>query len=252
MTDEPVLPPQSPEGLQFDRAESKAASAGLTCAACRQPIVQTYYTAQNKTICGVCENNMRLSLSGGSGARRFLRATILGTLAAALGSGIYFAISALTGYEFGLVAIIVGLLVGAAVRRGSQGRGGWAYQALAIFLTYSAIVTTYMPAVMKAIQDAPVSETAEKPPEQKPEAGSEQPGFINKAVLVVVALAILFAIAFIVPFMGGTGNIMGLIIIGIALYEAWKINKRTRLALAGPFRISPAAGDKHAGEAASG
>jgi len=45
---------------------------------------------------------------------------VFGAVAAALGAGIYFGISALTGYEFGLVAIVVGLMVGWAVRRGAE------------------------------------------------------------------------------------------------------------------------------------
>src|SRR5207245_910442 len=44
--------------------------------------------------------------------------------------------------EFGLVAVVVGVLVGGAVRKGSNGRGGWRYQLLAMFLTYSAVVVT--------------------------------------------------------------------------------------------------------------
>jgi hypothetical protein len=66
----------------------------------------------------------------------------LGFGAAVLGAGIYFGIAALTGYEFGLVAIVVGVLVGSAVRKGSNGRGGWRYQLLAKFLTYTAVVVT--------------------------------------------------------------------------------------------------------------
>ena len=47
--------------------------------------------------------------------------------------------------------------------------------------------------------------------------------------------AILFGLAFAAPFFGGTQNIMGIVIIGIALYEAWKINRR--MTLAGPYLV---------------
>jgi hypothetical protein len=30
---------------------------------------------------------------------------------------------------------------------------------------------------------------------------------------------------------------MGILIIGIGLYEAWKMNRRTPLEIAGPFRV---------------
>src|SRR2546422_2854982 len=61
------------------------------------------------------------------------------TLFRSLGAGLYFGIEAATGYELGLVAVVVGLMVGGAVRKGSNGRGGWRYQALAMFLTYCAV-----------------------------------------------------------------------------------------------------------------
>ena len=48
-----------------------------------------------------------------------------------------------TGYEIGLVAIVVGLLVGGAVRKGSGARGGWFYQLMAVALTYAAISGSY-------------------------------------------------------------------------------------------------------------
>ena len=54
----------------------------------------------------------------------------------------------------------------------------------------------------------------------------------------VAQVGLLLGLAFIAPFMGGASNIMGIIIIGIGLYEAWKINRR--VPLSGPFRFGPA------------
>ena len=74
-------------------------------------------------------------------------------MAAGIGVGlagtiVYWAILAATGYEFGLIAIVVGFAVGKAVHWGSRGRGGWAYQTLAIGLTYLAIVSAYVPMIV--------------------------------------------------------------------------------------------------------
>src|SRR5258708_7153139 len=44
--------------------------------------------------------------------------------------------------DWSLVTVFTGLFVGVAVRKGSKGRGGWRYQALAMFLTYCAIAAT--------------------------------------------------------------------------------------------------------------
>jgi hypothetical protein len=46
-----------------------------------------------------------------------------------------------------------------------------------------------------------------------------------------------FGVSLVMPFIGGT-SFMGWIIIGIALYEAWKLNRR--LAITGPFRFGGA------------
>src|SRR5439155_3866977 len=53
--------------------------------------------------------------------------------------------------ELGIVAIGVGLLVGIAVRKGSGGRGGRKFQALAMVLTYLSITASYVPLVLKGM-----------------------------------------------------------------------------------------------------
>jgi Flp pilus assembly protein TadB len=57
------------------------------------------------------------------------------------------------------------------------------------------------------------------------------------AAAYLIGWAVIIAIAFISPFLEGLQSILGIIIIGIALYEAWKINRRARLAINGPFRV---------------
>jgi hypothetical protein len=53
---------------------------------------------------------------------------------------------------------------------------------------------------------------------------------------LVVAIVAVIAIA--APFLAGFENIIGLVIIGIGLYEAWKLNKRTELAISGPHALA--------------
>ena len=43
------------------------------------------------------------------------------------------------------------------------------------------------------------------------------------------------------PFLGGTQNFMGLVIIGIGLYEAWKFTRPLPVQVLGPFAIEPSA-----------
>jgi hypothetical protein len=53
------------------------------------------------------------------------------------------------------------------------------------------------------------------------------------SVLLLIGVVLGFALA--APFLGGAGNIMGIAMIGIALYEAWKLNVGVRLTFDGPI-----------------
>ena len=158
-----------------------------------------------------------------------------------------FAVLALTGYEIGLIAILVGLLVGGVVRKGSEGHGGWAYQTLAIFLTYSAIAATYLTYAIKEMPRTPDKSHTEKhavpSPQERSEEETRTPSEPPKPsdLPVVVAIIMVMALAYALPIIVGTQNFLTLIIIGFALFEAWKINKRIPLEITGPFRLPPSA-----------
>lgn len=152
MTD-PLSENPTPSPLQFDQVEGEAAAATLTCQLCRQTLQDQYYEINGHLACPPCKDKAEAGRKSGSPAKRFIKAFAAGSVAAAVGCGLYYAVVKFTGYEIGLIAILVGFLVGAAVRWGSEGRGGWGYQALAIFLTYNAIVLTYLPFIFDAIKD---------------------------------------------------------------------------------------------------
>jgi hypothetical protein len=251
---------EEPKGeLQFDRADFEGVTSSALCAGCTQAIQDVYYAVNGRVLCERCKTALAQATQPGSRAARFLRATVYGLGAAAVGSGIWYAVRAITGYEVGIIAIAVGFMVGAAVRKGSNGRGGWRYQALAMFLTYASIVTAYVPDIVSELSkrgDAnsasnaatvtPVAATegkaaAEEEPTPK---ASETPaparggrGLLTLAIVGVLLLALAFA----APFLGGFQNIMGIVIIGIGVYEAWKLNKRQPLVITGPHQVSPAA-----------
>jgi hypothetical protein len=54
---------------------------------------------------------------------------------------------------------------------------------------------------------------------------------------LLIACVFVFGFALIVPFLSGTSGIMGLVIIGIALYEAWKITRSVPPVIRGPFQV---------------
>ena len=265
------------EPLQFDVAESSASSDAphpAHCRGCGQPIRDTYYEINGSVVCGACRAG--IELPRGTRLRRVLQATGLGTLAAIGGSLLYFGVAALTGREFGLVAIAVGFMVGTAVRKGSGGRGGWAYQTLAITLTYLAIVSTYVPLVVKEFQKegsgssarahaatpvpmdtitisargpaASPSSTDSSARGRRDENAPVMQAGTARAVprrdsthlgpgTVLLGIGALVLLAAIVPIAAGFSNLIGLLIIGIAVFEAWKLNRRVRLTIAGPYRL---------------
>jgi hypothetical protein len=234
--------------MQFDQAEFAAAAAIKTCALCQRQITDTYYEGGGAVLCPSCSDK----LTGRTvGMKAFPRALLFGAGAALLGTIVWFLIMKLANMELGIVAIAVGFFVGRAVRVGSGGMGGWKYQALAMLLTYASICSSYVPFVLKGLSEA--SKTAEADAKGK-SGGQAKAGDAGKAtegadaapqapvekkeMSFVLAILIIFGLAFASPFLAGFENIMGLIIIAIALYEAWKLNKR--VPVSGPFRMATA------------
>jgi hypothetical protein len=196
---EPVNTPPAP--TDFERAEMPAASA-QTCATGEHAVTATYYTINGRPICEPCRERFEQE-RGGRGS--FGAALAFGLGAAVAGAAIYYGIVAATGYELGLVAIVVGVLVGKAVRRGAGARSGWQYRGLAVFLTYLAMTATYVPLVLK------------------------QSGV--HTLLGACLLSLMLPALMLVDF----SNLIGLIILGIGLYEAYKLSAPPRFVLEGPF-----------------
>jgi hypothetical protein len=236
--------------LQFDRAEYATSQGGAACEQCQTPLIGHYFDVDGRTVCEKCRYLLESQVAAGSSAGRFLRATGAGLLAAAAGAILYYAITAISGYEFGLIAIVVGYAVGAAVRWGSHGRGGWRYQTLAIMLTYLAIVGTYVPPIIQGLNEsaakqaaAEQQDTATTPAEARavPAASVTPPASESvDAGSMVLFVLIIGAIAIAAPFLSGFENIIGLVIIGIGLYEAWKMNRRHVMTITGPHALATA------------
>ncbi|HEY0781922.1 MAG TPA: hypothetical protein VGE98_05660, partial [Thermoanaerobaculia bacterium] len=196
-----------------------------------------------KAICEGCRQAVEQELARRGGGRGFLKAAGAGFLAAVAGSIVYYAVREISGYELSLISILVGWGVGRAVHWGSRGRGGWVYQSLAVFLTYMAIVSTYVPMIVKTIEKADAKKAAVSAPaapggkEKAAPAKAEAPPSFTDFLL---ALGALFLFLMIVPFLGGLGNIIGLLIIAFGLYQAWKMNRRAPVEISGPYQVGAA------------
>lgn len=206
MSDLPNAPAEP--ALDFDRAQVSGEATGMSCRACKAPIVNTYYSIAGQSVCTACHTRF-LAAQQASGS--FGSAVLNGVGAAIIGAAIYYAIVAVFHWELGLVAIVVGVMVGKAVRKGAGSRTGFAYRGLALALTYMAIASTYVPQVLH----------------------SEPTDSVLTATLISFALPpiMLFHL----------DNVMGLIILGIGLYEAYKLSAPAALTIQGPFALASAA-----------
>ena len=150
--------------LQFTTSESlneSRGSAGLSCAACNRSILDTYFAIGNQVLCAPCKTAATAPPTG-SGFVRFLKAVLFGTAAGLLGAAIWYGIRIVTHFEIGLIAVLVGFLVGKAIHIASGRRGGIGYQILAILITYCCIAANYVPDVYQALAiNASDQETAD-------------------------------------------------------------------------------------------
>jgi hypothetical protein len=162
----------------------------------------------------------------------------------------YFGVLAATGREVILVVLVVGFMVGKAVRIGARGRGGRRYQWLAVGLTYLAIATTYVPFVLKGFsRSSPASASTATIASPAIGGGSflavslapsplpTQPSSLGTSVVDVGALLLLAAAA---PVLEGLGNLLSLAVIVCALAQAWRMNRQIDVRMTGPYHVRPA------------
>lgn len=234
--------------LRFDERDSSP-QAPPSCSACGAAIASSYYEAGGAVVCPPCKEATEQHAAAGGGTGRMARAALYGLGGAIAGAALYYAIVALTGYEIGLVAIAVGWLVGRAVQIGSAERGGRLYQGLAVLLTYLAIVSTYVPFIVGSVT-GDTAAVAEAPQDSGLATGTGAGGAAGAdagaaesappamdPVSVAAGLGFLLLIAMAAPFLAGFENIIGIAIIGFALFQAWQMNARRKLVFTGPYAI---------------
>ncbi len=193
--------------LQFDRAERTEPPAGLTCTSCHRPIVDRYYSFAGRVLCDDCARKIEAALAHPGDLGRGILLAIGGGI---VGGAVYYLVAAISGYEIGLIAILVGWLVGRGMQRGSGATGGRRYQVAAVVITYIAIAGSY---AAFALRGSPASWST---------------------WIIALAAAPLFA-----GFANPPGSLLSLLIIGIGLLQAWRMNQKPRLQVDGPFQVAP-------------
>jgi hypothetical protein len=210
-------PGPAPQDLQFERAEPLTeASAGpdaRRCVVCKLPIADSYFHAQGQVVCPNCAGRIQ-SGQQAPPAIALGRAALYGLGAAAAGCALYAAVAILLHLEIGIIAIAVGIMVGKAIRAGSNGLGGRPQQILH---------------QGKAGQsDAPRAVDSATPKSRMSPVGA------------IVTLLLIFAAAPFLNLTSGIGGLISLFIIFIGLRQAWKLTGRNEILLMGPYPASQA------------
>ena len=242
-------PPMPHASLQFDKAEFDQ-PASMACSSCQQPITTAYYELNGATLCGACRG--LAAGEKGTPLLRLLRAGIAGAGAAFAGGLLYFLVAYFLHMEIGLISIAVGFAVGVAVKWGSYGRGGAPYQAMAVALTYLAIVSSLLAVgFIQLVNSGGATETTVTESSAGDDDASaarisldsdasaatviaNEPSASEAGGLVGLVMLAGFMLA--LPFFGGFENILGIAIMAFGLWEAWKINKRP--AITGPHTLA--------------
>lgn len=234
-------------------ATSDAVTAGAfvseeisECAFCSTPLHSSYFLLDALPACEACRYRQEEQSHLGTGTSDLLRASAAGFGAAVAGSILYYAVAALTEHEYAIIAILVGVMVGSAVRWGSRHKGGRACQAIAMLLTYMAIATSYLPMALKQLPDQKEAPATATQPATAPASGdpSPAPAKVTEAAdepltasTFILGILALLAFAAVLPFLAGLDSLVGLMIIAIALWQAWSLNKKKVLGITGPFRV---------------
>jgi hypothetical protein len=209
-----------PSATAADQPEAEGPPS-VACTACHQPIVDHYFEMNRTVVCELCRRSIEDQLRGGPGFARFSRAALFGAGAASVGTALYLAFLSFSAYDWSLIAVLIGYLVGRMVRKGGGGLGGTAYQMLAVVLTYASLGMTYFLAALLALR----------------------PGNGAARLLRVAPdeLLALLSFAFQMPLVLMKNSPLHILFFGFALWEAWKLNRPRPLVVTGPHRVDEVA-----------
>ena len=263
-TDGTAVPPVELTPLDFTAPQKVSAAPTTTCTNCSRPIDSVYYEVNGVVVCAPCRGKLSAATATTGKGGRVAKAMGLGFLAAVAGAAVYYAIFATTGYEIGLISILVGWGVGRGVFKGSGKRGGCGYQFMAIGLTYLAISMAYVMIAKNTKDDA--TSSASQADSAAIAASPAAPGVTDSLVAsgapattsthsgtkkkshsaaarAIVGMLLLVAL----PVLVGIGSPISLLIMAFGMMQAWRMNKRIELSVTGPYRLAGANGGPLAG-----
>jgi hypothetical protein len=194
-------------------------------------------------VCSLCAERIK-SGQQAPPALSLARAVLFGIGAALAGSILYALVSIITGFQFALMAIVVGIMVGKIIRYSSGGLGGRPQQVLAVVLTYFSITTSYIPVAIhyRMTHARPAAQAQTSQARSETQSASQEP--LRPATPRMSfgrAIVFLLLLAAAAPFLslGSMSGLISLFIIFIGLRQAWRLTGRSEILIMGPYEATP-------------
>jgi hypothetical protein len=236
---------------QFGTAEYLGSPGVDHCHFCQQPIAASYYRINAEMACPACAQKAQTELPTESHAA-YVRGVLFGVGAAIAGLILYATFEIMTGIIIGYISLAVGWMVGKAMMKGSNGRGGRRYQITAALLTYAAVSMAAIPIWIHYAGEHKQAQRSSQQEQQKladeqgefekesgrqPEAAPVKPAINRgKALLQLAFLGLASPFLELADPLHGA---IGLFILFIGIRIAWQTTQQTGSAFAGPFQSSP-------------
>jgi hypothetical protein len=244
------------EELQFDRVITESASSAVpsklavTCAACHTSIETEYYHFNGNVLCSRCRTALESAVDTPRGFTPLITAGVFGLGAGVFGAVIYYAVMAIAHLEIGIVAILIGYMVGYAVRKGARGRGGLRFQVVAVALTYVSVALAYTPiAIKQAIADRTAQKAQAPTTETDSQAGAAsgnthaipaKPSGGRPVLAFALLLAFVAALPVLIVLSSFPSGLISAFIIFIGMRQAWRMTGAPALEILGPYRVGTA------------
>jgi hypothetical protein len=240
--------------LQFDRVISASAASApantlaVICTACQTPIETEYFDVNGSILCRRCRTVAEAAAETPRGIVPLVKAGLYGLGAGVFGAVLYYAVMAIAHLEIGIVAILIGYMVGYAVRTGARGRGALRFQVLAVALTYASIALAYAPIAMtqaieadRTAQNVPAaaagSNITTPAPTDRGRVATTNPSGRRVLLSLVFLAALVAALPVLVVFGSLPSGLISGFIIFIGMRQAWKMTGAPWLQILGPYRV---------------
>jgi hypothetical protein len=242
--------------LQFDHAVTSSASSGdsgsesgrpaVVCVVCHSAVDTEYFQINRSIVCPRCRAGVETAVETPRGMMPLAVAGLFGLGAGIAGAVIYYAVIAFAHLEIGIVAILIGYMVGYAVRKGARGRGGLRFQVLAVILTYMSVGLAYAPIALKQAASTSRGHRAPGTEDQSGaeigridtgRAGQPRPLLFSLPVAAAFLAGLVLTLPVLVVFGSFPSGLISAVIIFIGMRQAWRMTSAPWLQILGPYRV---------------